>query len=157
MAPVCDNADTQNSRPSSTCTVQAIVVGVAGRVGVGDELLGGQVGELEVLARQLDAADHQLTRHANWHQLQLGIQNVAVHVGNGLPDGHRCAALELSRDVVAWSTQTLMFQRQQKEQTQAVDCDTLQLSLTCGIHGGLCRPVCVMQMRARQALHKPRC
>ena len=73
---------------------------VAGRVGVGDELLGGQVRALEVAARQLDAAHHELARHAHRHQLLLGVQHVAAHVGDRLADGHARAALELGRHII---------------------------------------------------------
>ena len=83
------------------CAIQAIMVLVAGRVGVGDELLGGQVGALEVAARQLDAAHHQLARHAHRYQLLLAVQHVAAHVCDWLANGHARAALELGRDVVS--------------------------------------------------------
>ena len=46
---------------------------VAAHVGVGDEFLGGQVGALEVAARQLDAAHHELARHADGQQLLHGV------------------------------------------------------------------------------------
>ena len=74
---------------------------VAPCIRVGDELLGCQVGALEVAARQLDAAHHQLARHAQRHQLQPGVQHVAAQVGDGPPDGHACAALEISRHIIA--------------------------------------------------------
>jgi len=77
------------------------MVRVAVRERVGNKLLGGQVGALQVAARQLDAANHQLTRHAHRHQLQPRVQHIAAQVGNGTPDGHRCAALELRGDIIA--------------------------------------------------------
>ena len=90
----------RDDKSSPTRAVHAAVVGVAiVVVGVGDEAGGGLVGVVEVLARQLDAAHHQLARHADGQQLQPRVQHIAAHVGDRPPYWHRRAALELRRHV----------------------------------------------------------
>ena len=101
MSMTQSNAMQACRKGSITCSVQAAVGRLGPCIRVGDELLGGQVGALEVAARQLDAADHQLARHAQRHQLQPGVQHVAAEVGDRLPDRHACAALELRCHVIA--------------------------------------------------------
>ena len=88
-------------RQDHTCTVQTPVDTVAAREGVGNKFLSGQVWAPQVPARQLDAADHQLARHAHRHQLQMRVQHIAAQVGDRLPDRHSAAALELGGYVIA--------------------------------------------------------
>ena len=58
---------------------------------------------VQVLPRQLNSADHELPRHAHRQQLQLLVQNIAAHVVDWPPNGHRGPALELSSYIVACS------------------------------------------------------
>ena len=86
-------------RPRPTGAVHAAVVRVAARERVGDKLLGGQVRPLQVAARQLDAADHQLARDANGQRIQVLAQDVAAQVGQRDPDRHGRAAGKVARFV----------------------------------------------------------
>ena len=86
------------------CAIKAIVVLFVHRVRVGDELLGSLVGQaalLEVAACQLDAADHELARHAYWHKPQMDVQHIAPQVCYWAPNRDACAARKLGCDIVA--------------------------------------------------------
>ncbi len=55
---------------------------------VRNELRGRQVGAVEVAARQPDAADVQLARHAGRHRIQLPVQDIDLGVGDRRADGY---------------------------------------------------------------------
>src|SRR5262245_60032691 len=54
--------------------------------GVGPKPLGGQIGTIQVAARQTRAADMQLARYTDRHRPPLRIQQVNLHVGDRAAD-----------------------------------------------------------------------
>jgi len=88
-----------------TGAVHARMQRVAAREWVGDEFLGAQVRPLDVAARHLDAADHQLAQHAHRQQLEVLVQHVAAQVGQRHPDGYARAALEVPRVIACMAMQ----------------------------------------------------
>ncbi len=55
---------------------------------VWDELLGGQIGTIEIASRQAGAADVQLARNSNRNRLAVPIQNVDLPISEGTAYGN---------------------------------------------------------------------
>ncbi len=138
------------------CPVQAAVVRVAVRERVGDEARGGQVGALQVAARQLNAAHHQLARHARRHALELGVEYVAPHVCQRASNGHAHASSKLCRDVIAWQATPHTDSKATTKAGAFMLTHRRYHKSTCGVHGCLGRAVCVVQVCVRQAVSKAR-
>jgi len=69
-----------------------------------DKPFRGQVGQVEIAARDARAANVQLSHHADRHRIEVGVQDVAAHIRDGLADRYRVRDASIRVNLVDTAT-----------------------------------------------------
>src|SRR5712692_352091 len=92
-----------------TCFIQASSRLIA--KGIGNELLGGKFGTVQVAPRQTSTTDMQFTRHANRYEIEVAIQYVELRIPDWAAnrDGSHILAQMLRNRITAGKGRALMW------------------------------------------------